>query len=427
MWMHRHGTELPSISTSRNDADSRSSAAVDVASAGRAGTVGVAVEAAAGMTTTTLLAPPPPRRAWWESGPWWSATVVQSASALAWTIGFALFFGAWYWVERSVLALPQDSRLVRSVIVVPMIALGVPHVLIGFLFLATSRRTRAPLARLHLALLVVAGLALCWAYTAASASLLAHNLPRVAVALYFVVHQLRDEPFFYGAHRDAPAGHAPDRTRRFLSVCTWTLVVTLTGIAIFLYDLYAHGKRPARMGPLDLVLPETLGAWGRGVLVFGVVAALVGGRWWAWSRAEPGGMIAALRRHAPIAIVYWLFLNIVLAGVLSVGVLEAIVLWHVLEWFLFGAKQAGLAEARAAAAPAGSRAPRGWLARVKGTRSGFLTLHLALSAAVFAVMLVWAYAHHRSGPLGAVASPAAFYYWTILHVTVSFFPRGGPA
>jgi hypothetical protein len=306
-----------------------------------------------------------------------------------------------------------------------MIALGVPHILIGFLFLATSRRTRAPLARLQLGALVVAALGLCWAFALAQSQPALHNLPRVAVALYFVVHQLRDEAFFYAAHRDAPPGHASDRTRRFLSACTWILVVTLAGVAIFLYDLYAHGKRPARLGPLDLVLPETLGAWGRGALVFGVVLVLVGARWWAWSRAEPGGMVAAIRRHAPIAIVYWLFLHVVLAAALGVGVLEAIVLWHVLEWLLFGARQAGGQQAARAAPPGGGApAPRGWLARVKGTRSGFLTLHLGLSALVFAAALVWAYAHHRSGPLNFVASPTAFDYWTIFHVTVSFFPRG---
>jgi hypothetical protein len=379
------------------------------------------------LSTSTLLALPAPKVST-GGGPWRSTTVVQCVTALAWTIGLSLFFGAWYAMERSVLGLAPDVRLVRSPIVVPMIALGVPHVLIGFLFLATSRRTRAPLARFHLGVLVVASLALCWAYAAGLAMPIAHNLPRVAVALYFVVHQLRDEAFFYAAHRDAPAGHGPVRTHRFLAVCTWILVVTLTGLAIFLYDLYAHGKRPERLGPLDLVLPGTIGAWGRGALVLGVVAMLVGSRWWAWSRAEPGGMIAALRRHAPMAIVYGLFLTVVLAGTLGVGVLEAIVLWHVLEWFLFGARQAGRSEtARAAAHPVRPVPPQGWLARAKGTRSGFLTLHLALSAAVLGVMLVWAYAHHRSGPLGFVASPTAFDHWTIFHVTVSFFPRGVPA
>jgi hypothetical protein len=71
----------------------------------------------------------------------------------------------------------------------------------------------------------------------------------------------------------------------------------------------------------------------------------------------------------------------------------------------------------------------GWLARVKGTRRGFLALHLGLSAVVFVLMLVWAYAHHRSAasPLWVVASGEAFFYWTIFHVTVSFFPRGAAA
>lgn len=377
------------------------------------------------MSTLTLPAPPL-ARVNVTRGPWQSATVRQCFTALAWTLGLTAFFGLWAAVERGVLSLPRDLQLVRSLVGVPVVAIGVPHILIGFLFLATSRRTRAPLARLHLGFLVAAGFALCWAYDAASVAPF-NKIPRAAVALYFFAHQLRDEAFFYAAHRDAPAGYGPERTRRFFDAFTWIVLVTLSGIGIFLYDLYAHGKRPARLGPLDLVLPESLGAWERGALVAGLVAVLVGSRWWAWSRAEAAGMFTTLRRHAPMAIVYGLFLTVLLAGALAGAVLEAIVLWHVLEWFLFGTRQAARAEAARKAGPESGGPPRGWLARAKGTRSGFLTLHLALSAAVFAIMLVWAYTQHRKGPLGAVVSPAAFYYWTIFHVTVSFFPRGRPA
>jgi hypothetical protein len=376
------------------------------------------------VSISTFLAPPivespaPPST-------WQTATVRQCLTALAWTIGITAFFGLWQAVERSGLGLTKTSQLVRSPALVAMVVLGVPHVLIGFLFLATSRRARSLRARLHLALLVVAALALCWAYAVAKTSPLASKLPTVALALYFMVHQLRDEAFFYAVHRDGPADIGPERTRRFLAAFTWIVLVTLAGLGIFLYDVYAHGKRPARMGPLDLVLPASLGAWGRGALVAGVVAVLVGCRWWAWARAESAGMFATLRRHAPMATIYGVFLTVLLAGAFAGSVLEAVVLWHVLEWFLFGTQQAGQRErARAAAGP--QFAPMGWLARAKGTRRGFLALHLGLSAAVFVVMLVWAYVHHRTGPLGAVVSPAAFYYWTICHVTVSFFPRGGP-
>jgi hypothetical protein len=220
----------------------------------------------------------------------------------------------------------------------------------------------------------------------------------------------------------------------------------MAGLGIYRYDLYADTK--ARAGPLDYLPLGGLGewaltVWGRGVIVAGVVAVLVGARWWVWSRAERTGLWATLRRHAPMALVYGIFLAVALGGALAGSVLEAIVLWHVLEWFVFGTRQAAQQEVRLAAlgvAPPAPRAlqgvappappgPAGWLARAKGTRRGFLTLHLGLSAVVFVLMLVWAYAHHRSAasPLWVVVSADAFYYWTIFHVTVSFFPRGAPA
>ena len=45
------------------------------------------------------------------------------------------------------------------------------------------------------------------------------------------------------------------------------------------------------------------------------------------------------------------------------------------------------------------------------------------AAIVFTGLLVWAYVDGKSGWLTYVVGPEAFYYWTIAHVTMSFFPR----
>ena len=254
-------------------------------------------------------------RRWRRAGAWRSATVVQCATALAWTIGLALFFGAWYAVERSVLALPPDSRLVRSAIVVPMIALGVPHILIGFLFLATSRRTRAPLARLHLGLLVVASVALCWAYAAALRVAAGAQPPaRGRRAL------LRRAP---AARRGVLLRRAPRRAGRARARSHAPLPrgvhVDPGGDVDGARDLPLRPLRARQApraagaaGPRAARRRSARGGAGRWSSAWS--PRWSESRWWAWSRAEPGGMIAALRRHAPIAIVYWLFLNVVLAG-----------------------------------------------------------------------------------------------------------------
>jgi hypothetical protein len=119
-----------------------------------------------------------------------------------------------------------------------------------------------------------------------------------------------------------------------------------------------------------------------------------------------------------MAVVYGLFLRVIAAGAVtgSGSLLASIVLWHVIEWLIFGTRQAARAEAAGALSTT-------WLGRVRATKRGFLTLHIGLSAAVFVLMLIWAHGQGRTGPLTAVVDSKAFYYWTIMHVAVSFYPR----
>jgi hypothetical protein len=347
--------------------------------------------------------------------PWRTTTVRQCASALAWTLGLTAVFAAWYAIEKWGLRLDDDRRLVRSAPRAPMIALGIPHFLIGFLFLVTSRRVSGPRSVATLVGLVALGVGLCALYTAAGAHRAANKLPTAAVALYFIVHELRDEGFFFRAYGDAPKDVEPARTARFLRAGTAILVAALGAIAVFAYDLYADAK--GRAGPLDYVVPG-LGTGGRAVLVFGAMLAYAGLRWFAWARREPEGLRAWAGRTRPMGAVLALFLGVVLLGGVSRALLEAIVLWHVVEWLVFSVHQAGRREREAPP-------PTTWLGRAKGTRSGFLRLHLGLSAVVFVLLLVWTYgtASSASSPLWFLVSHEAFFYWTIMHVTLSFYPR----
>jgi hypothetical protein len=344
-------------------------------------------------------------------------TVRQSATALVWTLGLVGLFAIWWVVERDVLGLGKYERLVNGAALVPMVFLGVPHFLIGFLFLATSRRMRSWRSVALLGGLVALGAGLCVLYGTAGAESAANKLPVAAVTLYFIVHQLRDEAFFYRVSGDAPPDVGRDRTARFVDATTWVLVVVIGGLGVYAYDVHAHHKTPPREGPLDYVFPAEFGAAGRALAVAAVVLLLVRWRLARWARRETGGFLAAAGRHRPMAAVYGLLFLVVFTGAAigSGALLASIVLWHVIEWLLFATRQAAQAEAT-------RPAPTTWLGRAKGTRRGFLALHLGLAAVVFLLMVVWAYGG-RSSVLTPVVSQNAFYYWTIMHVTVSFFPR----
>jgi hypothetical protein len=348
--------------------------------------------------------------------PWRTTTFRQCAKGLGWTLSLTGLFAIWYAVEKWGLRLPNDHRLVRSPALVPMTILGIPHFLIGFLFLATSRRVRAPGSVPRLGLLAALSVALCLVYAWGGGHHAATKIPTAAVALYFVVHELRDEAFFFRAYGDAPADVEAARTSRFLATVTTLLIVLVGAFGVVGYDAYSRKK--GRAGVLDYVLPDATGNLLRAVLVLlaaGVVCALL---YRAWTRAEPDRLGAWLRRSRPMLAVYGLFLAVLVSGAVSGTLLEAIVLWHVLEWLFFSVHQIGAREA-AGSAPA----PSGFLARVKGTRRGFLALHLGLAALVFLGMVVWVYVDGKTGWLTHVVGPEAFYYWTIAHVTMSFFPR----
>jgi hypothetical protein len=343
-----------------------------------------------------------------------TATVRQCARSLAWTLGFVGLFALWYLIERYGLAPDKSHRLVQGAALVPMVIIGVPHILIGFLFLATSRRMRSWRSYAMLAGFFAAGVGLCALYALAGGHEAANKLPAAAVTIYFVVHELRDEAFFYRVLGDAPKTARP---ARFLDATTAILIAIATGVGAWLYDAYAHRKHPPRNGPLDYVFPSEVGEGWRAVAVLVPLVLFVAWQYRRWAQDEPGGVRATFSRHKPMAVVYLLFLLVIAAGAaLSGQLLAAIVLWHVLEWFRFGTAQAARSEASAAP-------PVTWLAKVRGTRRGFLTLHIGLSIAIFLLMLVWAYGQGRTGPLTPLVSSNAFYYWTIMHVTLSFFPR----
>ncbi len=60
---------------------------------------------------------------------------------------------------------------------------------------------------------------------------------------------------------------------------------------------------------------------------------------------------------------------------------------------------------------------------MRTTKAGFTWLHLGLAVIVVVLVGISTYAFGKQGVLESIVGSKSFYYWTIMHVTLSFFPR----
>jgi hypothetical protein len=97
-------------------------------------------------------------------------------------------------------------------------------------------------------------------------------------------------------------------------------------------------------------------------------------------------------------------------------VFNVVVLMHFVGWYLFG--RYSLAKRPPATPP-----PRFSWQWMRTTRTGFTFLHLGLALVCVGLVAISTYAFGKSDWLELVVGSKVFYYWTIMHVTLSFFPR----
>jgi hypothetical protein len=126
-----------------------------------------------------------------------------------------------------------------------------------------------------------------------------------------------------------------------------------------------------------------------------------------------------LLRDSPLWCVYLTIPVLCFLAVPFGGKLYTLVLLHVVGWWTFASyTQAGW-NAELAPHPAG---PWQW---VRTTQKGFQWLHGVMVAGLAVLMLYFIHApdHLRGTGLDWILTPGAFYYWTIVHVTMSFAPQ----
>ena len=117
-----------------------------------------------------------------------------------------------------------------------MLILGLPHIVIGFLYSATSKRRASARGRLALAAAALIGVALAWLFHQAGGP--SGGWRMILVSLYFLAHTYRDEFHFYRRCR----GNFSDPDR----FCTALLVIGFhAGLAAAAWTIYVFAGTAA--------------------------------------------------------------------------------------------------------------------------------------------------------------------------------------
>lgn len=332
---------------------------------------------------------------------WLVSVGVVAGSVLAFH-GIALMEG--YWAPA--------ARLVRHPMETSMRCIALPHFIIAMLFTLSSRKMRTKTIRLRYFALFLIGAGLCLGHASLGGS--AAAFPAALFLVYFLVHEFRDEAFFYVANGDAP----PDTDTKWLQ--KRVLIGPAFGMAFFLAGVFGAGvlgmgKFKAYAGPLaEIPIGARLLVAALPLAVITLLAVFL------VRRARRAGRGTLIRRFPPLSRVVIGILVIVLLDSAIYQRTYAIVSLHVCAWFVFILHQFNN---RPAPDPMPRRFTWTWM---RTTKAGFVFLHVGLVLLVTAGAAVWAYQFEngRTPSLFWIAlSREAFPYWTIIHITTSFLPR----
>lgn len=329
-------------------------------------------------------------------------------------IGSIVLFGGIYVAEMRSGRWNAPLRLVGQPAEAAMRFLGISHFLVALFYTFSSRSMRSYRSLAIFGAMLVLGGLLCggFAWTRSFSPLLASGL----FISYFLVHDFRDQVFFYFTNNDAPG--AGDR-QALGSVLFWTpfLAVSLlavVGVGSMVLGVPGTEEAASSLGDLPP-------SWRWPAIAVPALLAVIAGLRIRQHAARAGirSLAAHLRAHRPIHLVFAGSLSILLVSVALGWRGDAIVILHVTTWYVFSLRQISHRSG-------GAERPSGLLQRLRGTVAGFNALHIGSAAALLLAGLVWAYGF-RSDPgvrlLSVLLEPAHFPFWTILHVTASFRPR----
>lgn len=285
---------------------------------------------------------------------------------------------------------------------------AIAHFILAFLFIGLSPRMRTPRALAGIAALLVFGVLLSGGF-----SLLESASPMLASYVffaYFVVHDFRDQVFFYRMNGDCPPRADETATSRLILGVPFIAIGCLTAVLALLASARLLGDEPVGEALAQLPIPvrATIGLLPAALVGIGCVRYQR-----LWRTQRPGAPGDFIRRHRPVFAVFAASILATLVGMLLSWRLHTIVILHVAAWYIYTVR-------RLAAAPARLGGRGRWLTV---SPVGFTVLHGGLVVALVLTGVLWAYALRNdpgATPLRLLLSPHYFRYFTIVHVTVSF-------
>lgn len=367
----------------------------------------------------------------------WAAlplTLRNYYKTLFWTIAGIALCAAAYVVEKYMVFQPLGwlehehsalYRMFKNPAELAMRLFGLPHFLIGIAFLVSSKRMRGVKSVSQLLGLTALGALFCWLFYRFGSvpdpvtGQWTGDLSAAALLLfyfYFLIHGFRDEAFFYKSYGDMPKDAAPTHDR--LTVIFQALMMGLLVSFLIPATNLLGAIRPKYASPLiDQIFPAEWPYVVRFlalIVPMALIALVVVLR---LAKRYPDGVRGLWREHYPILTVFFVSTGIIILP-LATGpwVFNVVVLMHFVGWYLFG--RFSLRKRPPAVAP--RKYSWKWM---RTTESGFTFLHIGLAVLIVILVAISHYAFGKSNWLELIVGSKVFYYWTIMHVTLSFFPR----
>jgi len=317
-----------------------------------------------------------------------------------------------YWATEKYLVQPQ-TRLVYNPAEFPCRVFGFSHYLVGLIFMLSSRTMKKAVSWLWLSALLAVSVGICVLFYNFGGA--GNPILVIFYFLFFMFHGYRDVILFYQPQTEDKVLEAKRRWifRYFQGVLILGLMYVLVP-AFFLYlSLKPRTYSPELQASIDAITPYLNGLLMSAWLI--LLVCLIG--MWRLLKTFPGGAKGFWQDNKPVMLVVIYMTLIILASPL-VGpwTYNLLILSHFVGWYFFASR-------RLETAPKQATTKDGLWKWVRGSVTGFQALHLGFAALFLILVLVNHYVLANTGVLGLLLGGNAFYYWTVIHVTISFAPK----
>jgi hypothetical protein len=140
-------------------------------------------------------------------------------------------------------------------------------------------------------------------------------------------------------------------------------------------------------------------------------------RIWQLVKKYPGRTAGLWLAEKPVLLVLiYTSLIVVISPLVGPWTYNLVILGHFVGWYFYASK-------RLERLPHQSTLQDGLWQWFRGSVKGFQILHISVAVLFFVSILVAYLFPEQTRTFGSLVNSSAFYYWTVIHVTISFAPR----